>query len=181
MSRIGKQELAIPSGTTVRVEENRVIVNGPKGELARTLRPDVAVSVGGDVVTLTPTKKTKFANALWGTYASHIANMLSGVNAPYEKVLIIEGVGFKAVVHGSELVLSLGFSHPVKLTIPEGIAVAVEKERITITGIDKELVGHFTAKIRAQKKPEPFKGKGIRYENEVIRRKAGKKAVSSAA
>jgi large subunit ribosomal protein L6 len=181
MSRIGKQNISIPSGTTVTVDGTRVTVKGPKGELSRTFRPDVAVRVEGDAVALALAKKTKLAEALWGTYASHISNMVQGVNAPYQKTLIIEGVGFKAAVEGQMLVLTLGFSHPVKLAIPEGISVSVEKERLTVSGIDKELVGHFTAKVRAQKKPEPFKGKGIRYEDEVIRRKAGKKAMSAAA
>ena len=126
-------------------------------------------------ITLTPKRNDKFSKALWGTYASHIKNMIKGVETPYQKKLILEGVGFKSEVKGKEFVFALGFSHPVIVKIPDGITATAEKNNITITGIDKELVGSFTAIVRALKKPEPYKGKGMRYEGEVIRRKQGKK------
>jgi large subunit ribosomal protein L6 len=130
--------------------------------------------IADGAVTLKP--KNDNSKALWGTYASHIVNMIAGVNKPYEKKLIIEGIGYKADVKGAELVMGLGFSHLVKITIPADLKVVSEKGVVTVSGIDKEKVGQFVANIRAQKKPEPYKGKGIRYSDEVIRRKQGKKA-----
>lgn len=177
MSRIGKQPLIIPEKTEVTVAGGVVTVKGPLGELKRDILNEVSVEVKDGTVVLTPAKPTRFAKALWGTYASHISNMISGVNKAYEKTLIIEGVGFRATVSGKELTLNVGFSHPVVLTAPEGIEVTVEKNNIIVKGIDKDVVGEFTAKIRAKKKPEPYKGKGIRYIDEFVRRKQGKKAV----
>lgn len=175
MSRIGKQELIIPAGTTVTFADGIVRVKGPKGELSRSLLPDVSISIADGKVTFAQVKEGNFTYALWGTYASHVKNMIAGVNVPYVKKLILEGVGFKSDVKGKSLDLALGFSHPVKVPIPEGLAVTAEKNLITVTGIDKELVGQFTAMVRGLKKPEPYKGKGFRYEGEVIRRKQGKK------
>ena len=129
------------------------------------------------MITLNPKRNDKFSKSLWGTYASHLLNMIAGVQNPYQKKLILEGIGFKSEVKGKDLNLALGFSHPVIVKIPEGITATAEKNNITITGIDKELVGNFAASVRALKKPEPYKGKGMRYEGEVIRRKQGKKTV----
>jgi large subunit ribosomal protein L6 len=177
MSRIGKQELIIPSGTEVKFVDGVVSVKGPKGELSRALLPDVAVTIADGKVTLKQATETNFSYALWGTYASHIKNMIAGVNTPYVKKLILEGVGFKSEVKGGKtLDLALGFSHPVSIVIPEGLTVTAEKNNITVTGIDKEQVGQFTAMVRGWKKPEPYKGKGFRYHDEVIRRKQGKKS-----
>lgn len=177
MSRIGKQELNIPSGVTVTQKEGVLTVIGPKGTLVKSMRDEIVINIEGDKITLTPKNlDTKFMNALWGTYASHIKNMIKGVTEPYVKTLILEGVGFKSDVKGENLELALGFSHPVSVVVPEGITVAAAKNVITVTGIDKELVGQFTAKVRSLKKPEPYKGKGFRYSDEVIRRKQGKKA-----
>jgi len=179
MSRIGSQPIKIPSGTEVRVEGLSVHVKGPKGELSREFRNAINISVEGENVVLTPKKGSdNSVKALWGTYASHITNMIAGVNELFEKKLIIEGVGFKAEVVGKKLVMQLGFSHPVEMDIPEGMDVSVEKEIIAVSGIDKEKVGLFSSQIRLKKKPEPYKGKGIRYEDEVIRRKQGKKAAT---
>ena len=177
MSRIGKQEILIPSG--VKVTQNGAVINvaGPKGTLSKTFRDDITITVSDKNVTLNIKRNDKFSKSLWGTYASHIKNMIKGVETPYQKKLVLEGVGFKSEVKGKELHFALGFSHPVIVPIPEGITATAEKNNITITGIDKELVGSFTAAIRALKKPEPYKGKGMRYENEVIRRKQGKKTV----
>lgn len=177
MSRIGSQTIEIPKGTEVTINsEGFLTVKGPKGELKRSFRPLVDFSIEEDSLSLSPKKDTKFGRSIWGTYASHVKNMVQGVNEPYEKKLVVEGVGFRSKVEGDALTLSIGFSHPVVKKIPEGLTVTAEKNVITVTGIDKELVGAFTAQVREVKKPEPYKGKGIRYESETIRRKEGKKA-----
>lgn len=177
MSRIGKQEIKIPKGVEVTKNGNLLSVKGPKGSLSKVFRDDITITIKGDLITLNTNRNDKFSKSLWGTYASHIKNMIEGVETPYQKKLILEGVGFKSELKGKELVFALGFSHPVIVKIPEGITATAEKNNITISGIDKELVGNFTASVRALKKPEPYKGKGMRYENEVIRRKQGKKTV----
>jgi large subunit ribosomal protein L6 len=177
MSRIGKQEIKIPAGVKVTQNGNTITVTGPKGTLSRIFRDDITITVGKDVINLNIKRNDKFSQSLWGTYASHIKNMIKGVETPYQKKLILEGVGYKSEVKGKEFNFALGFSHPVVVKIPDTIAATAEKNVITITGIDKELVGSFTAAIRALKKPEPYKGKGMRYENEIIRRKQGKKTV----
>jgi len=177
MSRIGKQEIQIPKGVEVTKSGNILSVKGPKGTLSKIFRDDITITIKDSLVTLNTNRNDKFSKSLWGTYASHIKNMIKGVETPYQKKLILEGVGFKSEVKGKEFVFALGFSHPVIVKIPEGITATAEKNNITITGIDKELVGSFTAAVRALKKPEPYKGKGMRYEGEVIRRKQGKKTV----
>lgn len=176
MSRIGKQNITILQGTTVSVDGRTVSVKGPLGSLSREFSRDVTVSVEGDVVKVTPRKETSEFSAIWGTTAAHIVNMIAGVNKAYEKKLILEGVGYRVELKGKELAMQLGFSHPVNLPIPEGLTVTVEKNNIAISGVDKELVGQFAAKLRDQKPPEPYKGKGMRYDTEVIRRKEGKRA-----
>lgn len=176
MSRIGKQRIAIPDKTTVTVVDGLVTVKGPLGELSRSFNTDIAIAIDGSEVVLKPVRESNELNALWGTYASHISNMVAGVNKPYEKKLILEGVGYRVEVKGSDLAMQLGFSHPVSLPIPAGLTVTAEKNNITISGIDKELVGQFAATVRSKKKPEPYKGKGMRYADEVIRRKEGKRA-----
>jgi len=177
MSRIGKQIIAIPSGVTVSQAHGTFTVTGPKGTLAKVFRDDIKITIGADNITLDVKRNDKFSKALWGTYASHIKNMIAGVQTPYQKKLILEGVGFKSDVKGKEITFALGFSHPVVIQIPEGLTVTAEKNNITVTGIDKELVGSYTAGLRARKKAEPYKGKGFRYEGEVVRRKQGKKTV----
>jgi large subunit ribosomal protein L6 len=177
MSRIGKQTIIIPQGTEAKLSGTVFSVKGPKGTLTRDFPGMVTIHIDGNTITLVPNKTgDRTINALWGTYASHVKNMIIGVNEGYKKDLILEGIGFKSEVAGKFLNLALGFSHPVKVEIPEGIKVTAEKNNISISGIDKELVGSFTASIRTIKKPEPYKGKGFRYANEVIRRKQGKKA-----
>ena len=176
MSRIGKQIIEIPAGTTVTVNNNVVTVKGPKGELTRQFRPIVDIVVDGNTVSCVKKQESSFGRSLWGTYAAHVKNMIKGVNEPYVLKLILEGVGYKGDVQGTTLNLALGFSHPVKVQIPAGLTVTAEKGTFTFTSIDKELVGSFAAKIRALKKPEPYKGKGFRYDDEVIARKQGKKA-----
>ena len=177
MSRIGKQEIVIPTNVKVTQNGNVITVVGSKGTLTKEFRDDIIINIANNTVTLNIKRNDKFSKSLWGTYASHIKNMIQGVETPYQKKLILEGVGFKSDVKGKELQLALGFSHPVVVNIPEGLTVTAEKNNITVTGIDKELVGSFTAQVRDLKKPEPYKGKGMRYEDEVIRRKQGKKTV----
>ena len=177
MSRIGKQEIKIPAGVKVTHTGGVVSVVGPKGTLSKVFKDDITVKIGDASVTLDIKRNDKFSKSLWGTYASHIKNMIAGVQTPYQKKLILEGVGFKSEVKGKDMHFALGFSHPVVVAIPEGITATAEKNNITISGIDKELVGNFTASIRALKKPEPYKGKGMRYDTEVIRRTQGKKTV----
>lgn len=146
------------------------------GELRRTFTNDVVVVVEGENVRVVPKAETLELSAIWGTTASHIVNMVAGVNKAYEKKVILEGVGYRIEVKGKDLVMQLGFSHPVVMPIPEGLTVTSEKNLTTISGIDKELVGQFAARVRDQKPPEPYKGKGFRYADEVIRRKEGKRA-----
>lgn len=176
MSRLGKKPITIPEKTEVTVVDSVVTVKGPKGELKREVRPEIIVAVEGSEVTTAPEKRSKTAQELWGTYAAHIRNMIAGVNEGFEKKLTIEGVGFRWALSGKTIELQVGFSHPVKVEVPEGLEVVIEKNDMTIKGIDKELVGKFAAEVRAIKKPEPYKGKGIRYSDEVIRRKEGKKS-----
>lgn len=168
--------VAIPSGVEVTLTDGVLMVKGPKGTLSRTVKNDVDFTVEGSEVKLTP-KETVLAKALWGTYAAHLHNMIKGVTEGFTKVLEIEGVGYRAEVKGNEIVLNVGFSHPVLLTIPEGITAVVEKSAITLTGADKDELGQFAANVRKVRKPEPYKGKGIRYRGEYIIRKQGKKAV----
>jgi len=178
MSRIGKQTVIVPKGTEVNLSGTVFSAKGPKGTITRDFPGNVKINIEGDQITFTPGKENDpFIRALWGTYASHVNNIIIGVNEGFAKTLVLDGVGFKAEVSGDSLNLALGFSHPVKVKIPEGLNVTVEKNNIKVEGIDKELVGQFTAKVRAFKKPEPYKGKGFHYSDEVIRRKQGKRAV----
>lgn len=178
MSRIAKKLTMIPAGVTVSVSDGVITVKGPKGESKRTIRPSVIdVAVEGDQVTFTKKEETLFSKALWGTYAAHVNNMMAGVTEGYSKILEIEGVGYRWELKGKSIEMQVGFSHSVTLAIPEGIDVAIEKSTLTVSGIDKEAVGHFAAKVRDVKKPEPYKGKGIRYRGEYVRRKQGKKTV----
>jgi len=177
MSRIAKKPIAIPEKTEVIVGDGSLLVKGQLGELSKPLHRDIEIKIEDGGVIVSKRINNLFTKALIGTYASHIKNMLSGVNKLYEKRLIIEGVGFKSDVQGKTLNLALGFSHQIKIDIPDGVEVKTEKNLVTVSGIDKEKVGNFAASVRALKKPEPYKGKGIRYDDEVIRRKEGKKSV----
>ncbi|HDH04053.1 MAG TPA: 50S ribosomal protein L6 [Candidatus Campbellbacteria bacterium] len=180
MSRIGKKPIEIPENVEIKIEDGNVTVKGPLGELKRQFKDSVSIKQKEGFVVLNPERNSKAVFSLWGTYSSHIKNMIEGATKGFEKKLVVVGIGYKAQTEGKNLVLNLGFSHPIKMTIPEGLKVVVEKNIISISGINKEEVGDFSAKIRILKKPEPYKGKGIRYENEVVRRKAGKKAATTA-
>lgn len=175
MSRLGKQPAIIPDNVTVTCEDGLLSVTGPKGSLTKEVLSDITINIDGNVVTLIP-GDTPEAPALWGTYASHLRNMIKGVTEGFTRALEIEGVGYRAEVKGNDLVLNVGYSHSVPLTIPEGITASVEKGVISLAGIDKERLGQFAANIRKVRKPEPYKGKGIRYQGEYIIRKQGKKA-----
>ena len=176
MSRIGKKGVTIPTGTTVTQNDTEITVKGPLGELTRNFSGPVDIKVEGATMVFTPKNSSKEARALWGTYASHLVNMVAGVNKLFEKKLIIEGVGYKVEAQGNTLVFSLGFSHKVPMEIPKDVKVLVEKNVLTLSSTNKEAVGQFAAQIRAKMKPEPYKGKGIRYSTEVVRRKQGKKS-----
>ena len=176
MSRIGKQPIQLPESVTATITDGNVLVKGPKGELHRALHDDIQASVDARVLTVSPRRQSKQSAALWGLSRALIANMVQGVTEGYQKKLEIEGVGFRATMDGKVLVLQLGFSHPVRFVPPESITITAERNVITISGISKEAVGQAAATIRALKKPEPYKGKGIRYQGEVIRRKVGKRA-----
>ena len=176
MSRIAKKPIPLPPKTEATYVAGVMTVKGPLGSLSKNFRDEIGITIDASGITLVLKTKTLQAKALWGTYASHLKNMIAGVNKPYEKKLIVEGVGFKADVRGKDLVMSLGFSHPVSIPIPADLKVTIEKNNISISGIDCEKVGQFAAVVRAKKKPEPYLGKGIRYSDEVVRRKQGKKA-----
>ena len=177
MSRIGKKVIAIPAKTEITLSGDILAVSGPLGTLTKKFKPEIEISVGPNQITLAPKRLTLENKALWGTYASLIMNMIAGVTTPFTKKLILEGIGYKSEVKGDKLVLALGFSHPVNVPIPLGLKVTAEKNIITATGTDKEMVGEFVANVRSLKKPEPYKGKGMRYDGEVIKRKQGKKTV----
>ncbi|MBI4692133.1 MAG: 50S ribosomal protein L6 [Candidatus Terrybacteria bacterium] len=179
MSRLGKKPIIIPENVKVTEENGVLIIKGPLGEISRNFKKDINIEIKEGSIVLVPQKNIKENFALWGTYASHIKNMIEGVTKGFEKKLIIEGVGFRAQLEESNLVLNLGLSHPVKVEIPKDLKVKTEKNVIVVFGADKEKVGQFSSQIRALKKPEPYKGKGIRYEGEIIRRKAGKKAAAA--
>ncbi|MBQ5933451.1 MAG: 50S ribosomal protein L6 [Lachnospiraceae bacterium] len=175
MSRIGKMPIAIPAGVTIDIAENNTItVKGPKGTLSRVLSPDMEIKVEGAEVVVNRPNDLKRSKSLHGLTRTLINNMVIGVTQGYEKSLEINGVGYKAAKEGKKLVLSLGYSHPVNMMDPEGIESSVDNNKIIIKGIDKEKVGQYAAEIRDKRRPEPYKGKGIKYSDEVIRRKAGK-------
>ena len=171
----------IPEGVSVKQEAGNLLFHGPKGELTVKIIPHIAVSIEGNEIKFSPTADSKQAFSNWGTLRSITASAVTGVKDGFVKELEIEGVGFRAVMDGKNLTLHLGYSHPVKVEAPEGIVFSVEKNTITVSGFDKYLVGQTAAKLRALKKPEPYKGKGIRYKGEVIRRKSGKKVAGTTA
>ena len=175
MSRIGKKPVPIPAGVTVDLKDETLKVKGPKGELALTIHPKVTVSKNdSEIIVSVKHPDEKSERALWGLFRALINNMVVGVTTGFTKILEINGVGYKAASSGKKLVLNLGFSHPIEMEVPPGLEAKVEKNVITITGSDRQAVGQFAAVVRSQRKPEPYKGKGIKYQDEIIRRKAGK-------
>ena len=175
MSRIGRMPIAVPAGVTVEIaENNHVTVKGPKGTLERTLPSEMTIVKEGEVITVTRPNDLKKMKSLHGLTRTLLNNMVVGVTTGYTKVLEVNGVGYKVSKAGKTLTLNLGYSHPVVMEDPEGIESTVAENKITITGIDKEKVGQYAAEIRDKRRPEPYKGKGIKYADEVIRRKVGK-------
>ncbi len=175
MSRIGKMPIAVPAGVTVDIaENNKVTVKGPKGELSRALAPEMEIKMDGNVITVSRPNDLKRNRALHGLTRTLLNNMIIGVTDGYKKTLEVNGVGYRAAKQGNKLVLNLGYSHPVEMIDPEGLETKVEDNKIIVSGIDKEKVGQYAAEIRATRAPEPYKGKGIKYDYEVIRRKVGK-------
>lgn len=176
MSRIGKKAVAIPAGVTLTVNGQTVTVKGPKGELSWTVAEEIELRQEGSELTLAPRNESTRAKAMWGLSRTLVANMVHGVSQGFEETLELVGVGYRAAINGKELQLQLGFSHDVNITPPEGITFASAKQtEIKISGIDKQLVGETAAKIRRIRPPEPYKGKGVRYSGEKVRRKEGKK------
>lgn len=177
MSRIGKRQTTIPSGVTVSSADGVLTVSGPKGTLTRPLHPLVSVAVTDTVATVSvANEENKVERALWGTYSSHLSNMVEGVTNGFKKQLEVNGVGYRVAMQGNDLKIEVGFSHPVIYKLIDGVTASVDKNVITVEGMDKEKVGQVAAEIRAIRKPEPYKGKGIKYVDEQIRRKAGKAA-----
>lgn len=180
MSKIGNQPIEIPSGVEVKLSGNLVSVKGPKGELKREINPIIKIEIKGNQIIVSPGKETKKTSALWGLSRMLLKNMVDGVARGFEKKLELEGIGYKVALAGKDLNLGLGFSHPVEFKAVPSVDFKVEKNTIIISGIDKESVGQIAADIRKLRPPEPYKGKGIRYAGEVVKLKAGKKAVKGA-
>lgn len=179
MSRIGKKIIHLPKGVELKLDDNFVVAKGPKGELKKNLDPRIEIMVEGDKVRVKLKKEDKGLSALWGLYRSLVANMIKGVEQGFERMLTFQGVGFRVTVAGNNLELNLGFSHPIKYEAPAGISFKVEKNKIVVMGIDRELVGQVAASIRNFRKPEPYQGSGIKYAEEIIIKKAGKKAATT--
>lgn len=182
MSKIGKKPIVIPAGVQITMAAQKVTAKGPKGELVLSLHPKVTAMLTGQELKVSVKKPEQAqSRALWGTFRSLLQNMVQGVSAGFEKKLEIIGTGYKAAVAAGKLTLNLGYSRPIELLIPKGLEVKIEKNVLSVAGADKQLVGEFAAKVRSQRKPEPYKGKGVKYLQEIIRRKAGKvvKAVGS--
>ncbi|KPK99918.1 MAG: 50S ribosomal protein L6 [candidate division Zixibacteria bacterium SM23_73_3] len=177
MSRVGKKPVTIPSGVKVKIKENQITVTGPKGELTQRIHPSMMVETAQDNLVIKRPSDNKFHRSLHGLTRSLVANMVAGVISEYQRTLEIQGIGYKAALFGKKLNLSLGLSHPVLFSPPEGVKITLDgPNKIKISGIDKQLVGVVAAKIRSFRPPEPYKGKGIRYEGEMVRKKAGKTA-----
>jgi len=176
MSRIAKHPIKIPAGVDIKVDGRKLVVKGKKGELTLKLVDDISAVVKDGALTLKPLSQASFVKDMWGTTASNVRNMIHGVTEGYSKRLLIEGVGFRAALKGKDLMLQIGFSHEVDYKTPQGIEIKVPKQtEIEISGIDKQKVGQVSAEIYSMKPPEPYKGKGIRYEGQKVRRKEGKK------
>ncbi len=178
MSRIGKLPIAIPSGVEVKVGAEEITVKGPKGEISTPCCPLIKYEMADGHVTLTRIDDSREARAQWGLRRTLLANCVEGVTKGFSKTLEVNGVGYRVAVKGNVVELALGFSHPVLVELPAGISAKAEDQKLTLSGVNKELVGEMAAKIRRLREPEPYKGKGIKYETEIIRRKAGKSGKS---
>ena len=178
MSRIGKKPIKIPEGVEVEINGDTVTIKGSKGELSQEIRPEIKVEKREGKILISPKIETKKSKAFWGLTRSLLANNIKGVTKGYQKKLVIEGLGYKAEMEGDNLLLRVGFTHPIKISPPEGIKLSVDKNIITVAGIDKGVVGQVAAKIRNVRPPEPYKGKGIKYLGEVVKRKPGKRVIT---
>ena len=178
MSKIGKKPIAIPEGVTAALKDGTIEVKGKNATLTVPVLEGVKVEIKDKNVTITSDKATKQASSNWGTVSAHLKNALAGASTDFSKELLVMGIGFKAALEGKDLVLNLGFSHPVRFAIPQGIKVTVEKNAVKVAGPDRWLVGETAARIRDFRRPEPYQGKGIRYKDEIVRKKAGKKAAA---
>ncbi|MEA2038318.1 MAG: 50S ribosomal protein L6 [Thermodesulfobacteriota bacterium] len=174
MSRIGKKPIPIPKELDIEIEGDLLTVKGPKGELKRRIHSDMRLSIDKEKIEVSTSDETRDSRALHGLFRMLISNMVTGVTKGFERALEIVGVGYRVELKGRTAVFNLGYSHPIDFELPDGIDAKIDKMRITLSGIDKELLGMTSAKIRSLRKPEPYKGKGIRYVGEVVRRKAGK-------
>lgn len=174
MSRIGKKPIPIPKDVDIKIEGDLLTVKGPKGELKRRIHPDMRLSIDKEKIEVSASDETRDSRALHGLFRMLIFNMVTGVAKGFERALEIVGVGYRVELNGRTAVFNLGYSHPIDFELPDGIDAKIDKMRITLSGIDKELLGITSAKIRSLRKPEPYKGKGIRYVGEVVRKKAGK-------
>ena len=175
MSRIGKIPVKVPEKITVTIEQNIITIKGPKGELSKTIPDSININQESDTIKVSPKNKSIKSQQIYGLYRRLIANMIQGVSEGFQKKLTLQGVGYRSQVQGKTLILSVGFSHSVEIPAPEGILISVEANtNVLISGIDKELVGQVAANIRSVRPPEPYKGKGIRYEGEYVRQKVGK-------
>ena len=178
MSRIGKIPVGIPDGVKVSIKGNLITVVGPRGTLKQEYRPEVEIDIQGKECIINRRNESKRARSMHGLYRQLIANMVTGVSRGFNKVLLINGVGYRAEISGANLVLNLGYSNPIEYPIPEGIEIKVEgNTRLMVSGYDKQKLGQVCAEVRSFRPPEPYKGKGIRYENEYVRRKIGKSAI----
>jgi large subunit ribosomal protein L6 len=178
MSRVGKKPIDIPGKVQVTFEDGTLKTKGPLGELELEIPDTIKIEQEENTIKVSLARDEKRFRPLWGLYRALVANVINGVNEGFEKKLLIEGVGYRAEANEKEITMNLGYSHPVIMEVPEGLKVQVEKNVITVSGIDKQQVGQMAADIRSKRKPEPYKGKGIRYEDEHVRRKAGKRAVA---
>ncbi len=176
MSRIAKKGIKIPAGTTVTVSGNSVSIKGSQGELSRVFSPVIAINVEGDSISFENKSGSLESKSALGSTAAHMKNMIAGVNKKFVKKLILEGIGYKMESQGDKIKFALGFSHPVIVEVPAGVTVEIDKANLTLSSVNKETLGEFAARIRDFKKPEPYKGKGFRYSDEVIKRKQGKKS-----
>ncbi|MFO7859812.1 MAG: 50S ribosomal protein L6 [Desulfosalsimonas sp.] len=176
MSRVGKKPIPVPEKTKLSFNSGMLTVEGPKGTLTRQIHPDVTLELGDEQVVVSVARNDKKTKSLWGTTRAQVANMITGVSSGFVRVLEINGIGYRAEIKGSNLELHLGYSHPINFLLPEGIDAAVDKSAIRLSGIDKELLGFAASSIRQMRPPEPYKGKGVKYAEEQIQRKAGKTA-----
>jgi len=176
MSRVGKKPIPVPEKTKLSFNRGMLTVEGPKGTLTRQIHPDVTLELGDEQVVVSVARNDKKTKSLWGTTRAQVANMITGVSSGFVRVLEINGIGYRAEIKGSNLELHLGYSHPINFVLPEGIDAAVDKSAIRLSGIDKELLGFAASSIRQMRPPEPYKGKGVKYAEEQIQRKAGKTA-----